>query len=295
MALYLDATGQLVIASSLPPGGSAVSGAASGSLADLAAWLRGLDGAAAWHPASYYAGGGEDASAVSWSDVTGSGKPADNATKNTIFRQSTAPTSGMTTNDIWFDTSTLNPKVYSYNGSSWVLAGDITGNNTAAAISGQGALATVNQINSGNFSTLLGNQIIDGDRLIVGALAKLTRYFTATSWSLASGVLDSLYVSGFTTRNAVGRRVVMRVSVFAELTTDTTRDFRLFCGAILSGNSEIIYQSSSNLGAKLVAGTCVYSGDVYASPFSVGVTWQHAAGSTQSISNLLFFVEELTA
>ena len=64
-----------------------------------------------------------------WNGVTGFGKPADNATKNTIYRQSTAPTSGMSVNDIWFDTSTLNPKTYSYNGSSWVLAGDITSNN----------------------------------------------------------------------------------------------------------------------------------------------------------------------
>jgi hypothetical protein len=61
MGLYLDASGQLVIAPSLPAGGSAVTPADSAALADMAPWLRNLDssGAATWHPANYYNDGAE--------------------------------------------------------------------------------------------------------------------------------------------------------------------------------------------------------------------------------------------
>jgi hypothetical protein len=86
-----------------------------------------------------------------WNQVSGAGRPEDNATVNIVFRQATQPTqrpngSPLAINDFWFDTTTLNPRTYSYNGSYWVLQGDVTANNTAAAIAGQGAFATISQI-----------------------------------------------------------------------------------------------------------------------------------------------------
>jgi predicted phage tail protein len=86
-----------------------------------------------------------------WNQISGAGRPEDNATVNIVFRQATQPTqrpngSPLAINDFWFDTTTLNPRTYSYNGSYWVLQGDITANNTAAAIAGQGAFATISQI-----------------------------------------------------------------------------------------------------------------------------------------------------
>jgi hypothetical protein len=67
MPLYKDASGQLVIAASLPPGGSAVAGPASSALGDVSPWLRALDsgGSADWHPANYYNDGGEAAGTIS--------------------------------------------------------------------------------------------------------------------------------------------------------------------------------------------------------------------------------------
>jgi hypothetical protein len=64
--LFKDASGQLVIAASLPPGGSAVAGPASSALADVAPWLRALDsnGSSDWHPATYYSDGGEAAGTI---------------------------------------------------------------------------------------------------------------------------------------------------------------------------------------------------------------------------------------
>ncbi len=81
-------------------------------------------------------------------------------TRNNIFRQTTQPTYGMGTGDFWLKTN--NPvALYQYNGSSWFMVGDRTGQNTAAAIAGQGAFATLNQINSSNISTYIKNLSVD--------------------------------------------------------------------------------------------------------------------------------------
>lgn len=58
MGLYKDASGQLVIASTLPPGGVEVAPAASSDIADVAPWLHDLDSnnSGGWHPGIYFAG-----------------------------------------------------------------------------------------------------------------------------------------------------------------------------------------------------------------------------------------------
>lgn len=60
MALYLDALGQIVVASSMPSGGSVVPTQPSSNLVDTAPWFRARDdGSIQWHPANYYSGSGE--------------------------------------------------------------------------------------------------------------------------------------------------------------------------------------------------------------------------------------------
>ena len=60
MALYLDALGQIVVSDSMPSGGSTVPTRPSTNLVDTVPWFRARDdGSIQWHPASYYAGGGE--------------------------------------------------------------------------------------------------------------------------------------------------------------------------------------------------------------------------------------------
>jgi len=60
MALYLDALGQIVVAGSMPSGGSVVPAQPSSNLVDTAPWFRARDdGSIQWHPANYYSGGGE--------------------------------------------------------------------------------------------------------------------------------------------------------------------------------------------------------------------------------------------
>ena len=55
-----------------------------------------------------------------WSKVNDDddGKPEDGATVNHIYKQTTAPASGMVSGDIWFDTDDSN-KPYRYSGSAW--------------------------------------------------------------------------------------------------------------------------------------------------------------------------------
>lgn len=129
-----------------------------------------------------------------WSNVTGANKPADGATKNTVWRQSTTP-AGATTNDVWFNTSSNS--VYYYNGASWILAGDRTSANTAAAISGQGAFATLNQLSAANASTYIAALAVDRlyiTGIVFGSVAvpnngsvwvahNSGRYINVTAWT----------------------------------------------------------------------------------------------------------------
>ncbi len=63
-----------------------------------------------------------------WSAIGGSGKPADGATRNVIWRQPTAPTVGVVDGDFWFDTDDGN-KAYVRSGGAWVLVRDSAATN----------------------------------------------------------------------------------------------------------------------------------------------------------------------
>ena len=75
--------------------------------------------------------------------VTGTGKPEDFATKSLVYKQASAPSSPVL-NDIWVQLDGLgNPlAMYAWNGSVWINGADRTIYNTAAAITGQGSWAT---------------------------------------------------------------------------------------------------------------------------------------------------------
>jgi len=75
-----------------------------------------------------------------WASQTG-------ATKNNVFYQSSTPTAE-TTGDLWFNTSTYTFSKWS--GSTWDAISDVTAQKTAAAIAGQGTLATLNSADYGS-------------------------------------------------------------------------------------------------------------------------------------------------
>jgi hypothetical protein len=94
--------------------------------------------------------------------VTGTGKPDDFANKVLVTQSSSAPgTPGV--NDIWVKiVAGVYQGVYAWNGSAWVLGSDITGLFTAAAIAGQGALATLNVVGAVQLAASQGtNAIVD--------------------------------------------------------------------------------------------------------------------------------------
>jgi hypothetical protein len=71
---------------------------------------------------------------ATWSGVTGTGKPADFATRNNIYRQTTAPTGGTyTTGDLWIDTDAVPTTVSQWDGASWSLIGNYTTNTSQLA------------------------------------------------------------------------------------------------------------------------------------------------------------------
>lgn len=91
------------------------------------------------------------ASSVPWSGVTGSGKPADNATKNTVTFDATAPPSP-TNGDFWVDTSSTPYVIKSRVGGAWQTSasyGGVFGGTLYEA--GGGSVATL-----ANFKTILG-------------------------------------------------------------------------------------------------------------------------------------------
>lgn len=145
-----------------------------------------------------------------WASVTGSGKPADNATKNITTYGATAPT-GPSDGDIWVDTS-VTPNVSKiYKNSAWqVMANnttntnqltdgaglgttstwtgvtgtgkpadnaDVTSANTAAGIANQGSFATMNKIpdtTQGTPSTYIGNLAVGSLHIQNNAISTYT-------------------------------------------------------------------------------------------------------------------------
>jgi|APLak6261659120_1056016.scaffolds.fasta_scaffold00005_28 hypothetical protein len=55
---------------------------------------------------------------ATWTNITGTGKPADGATVNHTFVQASQPATGMVAGDIWIDTDDSN-KLYVYSGTVW--------------------------------------------------------------------------------------------------------------------------------------------------------------------------------
>lgn len=125
--------------------------------------------------------------------VGGAAKPADNATKNTVTTGAGAP-SGGTDGDLYYQTGV---SWWSKLAGVWVKVSDITAANTAAAIAGQGALAT---LNSADFSTQVGgaakpadnatkNVVTTGAGVPSGGTDGDLYYQTGVSWwSKMSGV-----------------------------------------------------------------------------------------------------------
>lgn len=76
-----------------------------------------------------------------WSSITGDGKPADGATKNNIYNQTSEPTGGTyTTGDLWIDTDSNPTTIAQWNGTAWVLVASYV--NTTSQLTDDAGLGT---------------------------------------------------------------------------------------------------------------------------------------------------------
>jgi hypothetical protein len=92
-----------------------------------------------------------NAGGIDWADVTGAGKPADNATKNITTWSGTAPSSP-TDGDVWIDTSSTPNVIKVRVSGAWRTGGTVGGTFGVDLLeTGGGATATL-----ANFKTLLG-------------------------------------------------------------------------------------------------------------------------------------------
>ena len=73
---------------------------------------------------------------MNFSQITGPTKPADGATKNIMYRQTTAPTGGTySTGDMWIDTDSVPTAIAQWDGAAWALVSNYV-NNTSQITDG---------------------------------------------------------------------------------------------------------------------------------------------------------------
>ena len=107
-----------------------------------------------------------------WSQITGAGKPQDNATKNTIYRQPSPPTGTFVDGDLWFDTDADLLYRWDSASSSWVYIGSYgarLGTNlkdSTGTVRGDADFAaSFNPITSSNVSTFIANAAIQAAQI----------------------------------------------------------------------------------------------------------------------------------
>jgi hypothetical protein len=186
LALYREnATGFLVRRDTPGAGYTALAAPTTAS-----AW-RALDTygqASAWHPSQSPPGPEDAAPSVDYGKVTGTKPPAD-ATRNIIWPASaTAPTyaDGARTGDLWQKStdSSFWKCVVSGTTANWYKVSDVTAYNTAAAIIGQGAYATLDLLTSGNIDAFMSDSTLGTLKLALNAMSVLQG---------ASGLVSTTY------------------------------------------------------------------------------------------------------
>lgn len=94
---------------------------------------------------------------ANWPQVTGADRPADNATENKVFRQATAPSSGVVDGDLWYETDTK----------LWYQR--ISGAWQVAAKYSEGALADLDDIGGEDTEIVAGGSVRAGKTSFSGA------------------------------------------------------------------------------------------------------------------------------
>ena len=178
--------------------------------------------------------------------------------KGKIFFQSSAPSSGMQTNDMWMDTDGGN-SLYQYNGSSWVLKQLGQGSIAAGSI-------TAVELNVSNFTAGAGNVL----NMTAGIL-------TSSDWDFDYDTPGTIYATA-------GMRISLNDKYIR------TPNFAVVGGNLYARNgtfSGSVTASSGNIGGYTVSstantGTTANGGHVYANSLYTHSNGTETVGTTET-------------
>ena len=184
------------------------------------------------------------------------------ATVNHIYRQATAPTSGMITSDLWYDTSDNN-RLYYYNGSSWVDTRDAgiaqaLSDASAAQATADGKITSFYQASAPTSGMSEGDIWIDTDDG-----NKQYRY-TSGSWVAVQDNAIATALSDAATAQATADG---KVVTFIQTTTPTA-----------TGVGDLWYNSSDKTVKR-------WSGSAWESFATYGSSWTDVSGSGKPADN----------
>ncbi len=241
------------------------------------------------HTASAIAGQGSLATlsslAYGSANLTGFGTFAGHS----LYYQTTQPTSGMSSGDIWVDTSATPRVVWQYDASSsaWVKASatvasevlygsgvtieslkpaqagaDVTSSHTASAITGQGALATLSTISS-----------------TIANSSNLLRY---TSGGLFSGELTADTTGSHTAASITSQGALATLNTISTSIANSSNLMRFTSGGLFSGELTADTTSSHTAAAIASQGALATLGAIY---FGSSFLTETSGGTAASLAN----------
>jgi uncharacterized protein YjbI with pentapeptide repeats len=206
---------------------------------------------------------------ISWSGVTGTGKPADNATKNTAS-SGTTPHASPQAGDTWFNTSTSDGTYfartgYSYNGSAWIPVGRGTYIDSNGIYTGT---LTATQVNATGFTAQTANI---ADAAITGA-------------KIASATIEAANIKDatITTAKIADAQITGAKIANATITTANIADAQITTAKIADANI-----TTAKIGDAQVS-TLKIGGNAVTLPVGGTSTAKTASASWQDLVSLTF-------
>lgn len=206
--------------------------------------------------------------------------------KNKTFLQTAAPTSGMVTGDLWYDTDDNN-KTYRYSGSAWVLAADARiATNAAAITTEQTARANGDSANASAIQTVQTN--LNGTNTTVSTLSSSVSYMDANGsaayramWAVKGSVGNITAGIGLMVSGGVSQ-VMVSASQFYVFDPNATAPnqalFSVVNGAVVIRKALIESATIETVQAMTITADYVVSGISITTPNIVGGTLSLGSG-----------------
>ena len=187
-------------------------------------------------------------------EVSGTEKPADNATKNTVTTGSEVPTGG-TNGDLYFRTTSK--QWWAKLAGVWTKVSDETASNTAASIASQGALATKNTVGT----VEIDDDAVNVDKINVATLSSIS----ADIGTITAGIITGLIIQTHAAANTGIKLGATELAVYGKSIQfyDTSGAARgCIYGAGVGGGSQMRFEGTVAFDND-IEDACGFSGDVY--------------------------------